>query len=520
MMIHIKRILFFVGIIIIAACSFTDKNNPVVPKDTDKPNTPFPIDGALQQENLLTLSWVFAGSDSFHVYLDDVNPPVNIAAKVKSKTKAVVYVSGTDKIYYWKVVAIMSNGSSIVGPVWRFSTKSQHSTEPGFVLEKHSLTTTPPSDVELLFQVLDMDGKGITDLTVDDFYVYENDKIISYSESNLTITKREENKYKQKVVLLLDNSTSITQDPENPNNLQLLKDAAKGFVDNMTDQQEISVYKFSSAPEQLIGFTTSTNKAAINSAIDNIGVGYATTNLYGSIIETVDDWKDFISLDSIIQGTLIVFTDGDDTQGSKTLQQALSAIGDKHVYTVGLGSEIDPETLEIIGNQSFIGLTDITELSQALLDIQSEIKDFSNSFYWLRYRSPKRGNNIVSLLLLIKDNPIVSKIEWQFSSSKFFDPAPGIYVSSTVTNPTGSDDIILKLGGEPAEVTLRTYGGAKTPLYTWEDHPFIIRVVSDPPTNSKVQVQPAANATVGLINIKVTDTENSFDTIIKFNISN
>ena len=64
-------------------------------------------------------------------------------------------------------------------------------------------------------------------------------------------------------------------------------------------------------------------------------LGYPTTNLYGAVITGAGRWTDQFSSSSIVQGAMIVFTDGSDTQGSYTLNQALSAVGGKRVYTVG-----------------------------------------------------------------------------------------------------------------------------------------------------------------------------------------
>ncbi len=44
---------------------------------------------------------------------------------------------------------------------------------------------------------------------------------------------------------MLDNSSSITNDPNNSNNLDDIKAAAKVFANNMLPQQEIAIYQFS-----------------------------------------------------------------------------------------------------------------------------------------------------------------------------------------------------------------------------------------------------------------------------------
>jgi len=60
-----------------------------------------------------------------------------------------------------------------------------------------------------LFQVVDLNNQGITDLTEADFEVYEDGLPISPSESELKIVKKEDLYYRIKTVLMLDNSTSL-----------------------------------------------------------------------------------------------------------------------------------------------------------------------------------------------------------------------------------------------------------------------------------------------------------------------
>ena len=122
----------------------------------------------------------------------------------------------------------------------------------------------------------------------------------------------------------------------------------------MSKQQEVALYKFSSEPEKILDFTS--DKDLLKTAINSIGGGFATTNLYGAVIGGVSQWEDFVSNDKIIQGSLVLFTDGNDTQGSSTLADALNAIGDKKVYTIGLGSEIERTILEQLGNREHFRL--------------------------------------------------------------------------------------------------------------------------------------------------------------------
>ena len=347
--------------ILSVSCVFDDNStNPPVVTDPSVPHSPIPADGSSNQDNYLELSWLCSNASSYTVYFDTQNPPIHIEKSNISDSRVIVYAAGRGVTHYWQVRARLTDGSVSDGPVWRFATRSSGTAQPGFVMTKYSLTTSPPSNVEVLFQVQDLMGKGVDYLTVNNFELYEDGEEISPTESNLQINQRQVDPFILRTVLMLDNSTSLTDDPLHPNNLDILKAAAKSFVNNMDAQQVVSLYKFSSSPEKLTDFTN--DKGVLEAAINSIDVGFATTDLYGSVIEGVNQWEDFISPDSVIQGDLVLFTDGSDTQGRHTLEEALDAIGIKSVYTVGLGSEIDPEILRLLGTSGTFTINEISQL--------------------------------------------------------------------------------------------------------------------------------------------------------------
>lgn len=207
--------------------------------------------------------------------------------------------------------------------------------EPGYKIVQYgdiSENTQKPCFVNIMFQVTDMQNHGVSTLTTNDFEVLENGQPVSPTESAMQIRKQDVIPYSLKTVLLIDNSTSIEGD------LTAIKNAARSLVLSKLPNQEFAIFVFSENPELLINFTTDTE--ALIDAIESIEPGFASTNLYGSVIEAVGMWEDFYEIDQIQQGFLITFTDGSDTQASSTLSEALLARGQKRVFMVGLGEEI------------------------------------------------------------------------------------------------------------------------------------------------------------------------------------
>jgi len=282
-------------------------------------------------------------------------------------------------------------------------------------MKLYKIETEIPNLVHVMFQVLDLNGEGVSTLTQQDFEIYEDGEPISPTESELDVKKRSEVPYKLRSVLMLDNSTSLR------NNIDEIRNAAVSFINQIVPRQEIAIYQFSENPEMLINFTS--NKDSLLTALQKYQLGYATTNLYGAVIKGASLWNDSFSMNEIVQGTMIIFTDGKDTQCSRTLAEALNAIHNKIVFAIGLGSEIQPEILNAIGTAGYYSISEVNQLSARFSEIQESIVNYANSFYLLSYKSPKRGNNSHSLTIKIKNNPYSgdgSVIISNFNSSNFY----------------------------------------------------------------------------------------------------
>lgn len=347
----------------------------------------------------------------------------------------------------------------------------------------HRISTEAPSFVNILFQVLDLDNWGVTALTSEHFEVREDDQVVSPSESAMRVQKRKAlpHRFKLKTVLMLDTSTSVRDQ------LEQIKEAAIVLVENMTENQEIALYEFSEDPVLLQDFTNDVE--ALTKAIREIRLGFSTTNLYGSIITGTGRWRDVFSTTEVEQGFLVILTDGSDTQGSSTLAEALDARGKKNVYTIGLGNEIDPEVLKELGNAGFFQISDVTELADQLADrfieIQKRIVSFADSFYWLRYLSPKRGDRDHRLELRVIGN-LYNFVLWgEFNSRDFHSVRPEVYINRSSSNPEG----IRVLGitaGDSVRLRVETYPELRSPRYSWRSSDSDIVAIKADPADASV----------------------------------
>ena len=387
---------------------------------------------------------------------------------------------------------------------------------PGYKITEYgniSENAQEPCFINIMFQVTDMQGNGVSSLSTRDFEVLENDQKVSPTESAMQIRKQDVIPYSLKTVLLIDNSSSVEE------NLSEIKNAARSLVLSKLPNQEFAIFVFSDNPVLLQDFTSDVQ--ALTDAIQQIEPGYHTTDLYGSLVEAVNMWEDFYETERIQQGFLVGFTDASDTQGSSSLEDALVARGQKKVYMVGMGDEIEPGVLEEIGNAGYFPIDNVSELTDRFEEIQDEMAGYANSFYWMNYMTPKRGDNDHTLQLRIKENSNTgedSYIEGTFNSAGFYSVEQGLYVNATETNPYGVEQLNI---GEGDTLTLEaiTYLGQNPPDYNWSaaDNT-IIRLLetSDPGSyNMRIVAQGAVGEQT---EVTVTDLSNGLQTTITVDV--
>lgn len=324
-----------------------------------------------------------------------------------------------------------------------------------YTMDKQFMNVELPCFVNVMFQVKNGYGKGISDLTTENFTVFEDNQAVSPTESALTIMKKDATPYQLRTLLMIDNSISVGS------NLADIKQAAKSFVENIESKQKIAVYVFSETTVMVQDFTS--NKSTLYDAIDNIQLGLASTDLYGAVITGVDKWTDFYTENFIQQGYMVLFTDGSDTQGSHTLNEALTARGDKQVFALGMGSEINPSALQQIGNAGYFKIDNFENLSEKFVEVQSDIKDLANSFYYLYYMSPKRGDKDHTLRLAIKGNANTSAsafVYGDFNSQNFYS------MTQTLMINHGQTQVTLTVN-DTYTLTAVTYLPTTTPDYIW-----------------------------------------------------
>jgi len=406
---------------VLVRCTFdTQVTNPT-PSDPAVPTAIQPLNNSKDQSIIQTLKWESNNAVSYDVYLGKVNPPVKI---VSSKTDKQSYVYPIpleyNTTYYWRVAANFSDGTQKISPVWNFTTTANINLgSTGYALYLKKQNTLLPNLVNFLFQVVDLNNNGMPNLQPNDFEFYE-DGLPLKSESFIEIKKQSELPYKIRTVLMLDNSTSLTG-----SEIDKIRIAASSFVKKITANQEVAVYQFSENVEMLSDFTN--QQDSLSRAISRYKSGASTTGLYAAVVKGASLWQDNFSINDVLQGAMIVFTDGNETSRPtvQALSEALTAVSNKFVFTIGLRGKdpLDEETLTRFGTAGFYGINDVSQLENQFTLIQKAIIDYANSFYQSTYKSPRRGIGEYNLTIRIKGNPYTgdySYIIGKYSSAGFY----------------------------------------------------------------------------------------------------
>ena len=413
-----KLFIVFLFAIALSSCSFDKSSSPTTPGiiSSSVPNTPTPSNGSLNQFLFVTLKWECDNAAEYEVYIGETNPPLikYITTVNKSYTTPLLKYNVQ---YFWRVIAKLNDGSSSAGPVWNFTTLPSSSTSGnGYALLLNKIETSVPHDVKVTFQVVDLAGTGVNTLNLSNFEVFEDYLPLSKAESELRVVNHTTVYNQIRTVLMLDNSTSVESDTSK------IKSAARTIARGIRPNQEIAIYQFSDKTYLLQDFTNDAN-LLVNAVNTKYSPGVKSTDFYGAVVFGTSMWTDQFSIEKIIQGCMIIISDGNDTQGSNTLAKAMSAVHNKLVFTIGLGSEIQPEILNALGTGGSFRIGQENEITKQFAKIEQSLIKTANSFYDLSYKSPKRGSGNHTLQIRIIDNQYTgdrSSIFTTFSSANFY----------------------------------------------------------------------------------------------------
>lgn len=387
-----------------------------------------------------------------------------------------------------------------------------------YKFEPYLIKAEYPSFVNVMFSVTDQNNKGVDYLDNDDFEVEENANKISSSEFFRYVKKINQIPSKQKTVILLDKSFSVKDV------LPQIKQAALKLINKIADNQQVAIYTFDDSTVLISDFTN--DKAVLEAKINEIQVGFNSTNLNGSIITGLSRIQNKYTLDGIEEGYLVVLTDGDDQSAINTIEEVITARGNKKVFMVGLGEDLNEDKLNQIAYPgNYINAVKADDLEGKFEQITLDMLRFSNSFYWLNYMSPKR-NNTHTLTVKAKGNTNTAsngKINEDFSANGFKSVFSGVYANIKSGTPYGLDKIEVIYDGvnnlSSIDLKATTYWANDVPVYDWfidNTDNFEIIVNEDDNTKAKLNFKTNGYSIDNKLTLK--DTENDYEKVINVKI--
>ena len=289
----------------------------------------------------------------------------------------------------------------------------------GLQLDLLNASVEHPSNVAMYFVVRDAEGEPMSDLTAEDFSIYEDGQLISEHESQQTILNPEVSTVRY-TLLLLDMSGSVTESGQVP----LIQEASQAFIGNVGEQEQLAIYAFDGRAEiqPISEFSDRAHQPAARVA--RLGAWEAedpSTNLYGAVVQATRVLAEARAGSEVPlhYGTLVIFTDGTDRAHRASLGQAMRSIGgDMSVFTIGLGGEVDPEVLEDLGRDGYFHAEGGDAVVQTFQEVAEEIQRLASAFYLLSYCSPSRAG-VHRLEIELVQGEEQGDVSYRFDASGF-----------------------------------------------------------------------------------------------------
>jgi len=237
--------------------------------------------------------------------------------------------------------------------------------------------TLDVSRVNMLYTVSDKKGRFVTDLTKDEFEVFESKKpqtIIEFAaETDLPL----------RLAILIDTSNSVRD------RFHFQQEAATAFIDGTIrpEHDKAMIVSFDTAAELVADLTG--NVGDLERAVENLRPGGGTA-LYDAIFFAC---RDKLMEDQPLykfRRAMVVLSDGDDNQSRYTRDQALEMAqkADVNVYTISTNiTRVESDGDKVLryfsqetGGQSFFPFK-ASDLNQDFENIANELRHQYNIFY-------------------------------------------------------------------------------------------------------------------------------------------
>ncbi|MDP3151541.1 MAG: hypothetical protein Q8N23_02650 [Archangium sp.] len=311
------------------------------------------------------------------------------------------------------------------------------------------LTSSLPSRVGCMFKVDTCSGEPVSGLSATQFEIFEDGKKVSAYESQQRVAPKGE-RFRLYSVVLLDLSGSMLRSGDFPQ----VQASAGRYLDEALagggDGHRIALMTFDGRqePQLLVNYTS--DRVALRAGLDSLSqtecrassdcAGFSdrrtcagwrcvddSTNLNGAVVATLASLQAQLSTSDVTwrDGAVVLFTDGTDQAARVSSSDAQKAVltSGQHVFTIGLGGEVDEGALRALGKDGYWPVAKAELLDAAFVEIAGRVARLANRFYVLEYCSPKRSGThtlkVVATVDTAKEGLLVGSLSGQFDATGF-----------------------------------------------------------------------------------------------------
>ncbi len=312
-----------------------------------------------------------------------------------------------------------------------------------------TLTATAPSKISLFFRVDTCAGDPVANLDASAFELQEDGRTVSRYESQQRVEPKGEH-FRMDSVVLLDLSGSVLRGTD----FGKLEAAASAYIASVLaipgDGQRVALMTFDGRvhPQVVVDFTD--DAGALQAGLRSLETvectsgadcaGFAdhrtcagwrcvddSTNLYGAVVSTLDTLEARLAMTDVPwhDAALVLFTDGSDQASRVDASVALARAkaSPVHLFSVGLGTDVDVATLAAFGRDGTFTLDTAEQLRTAFDTVATRVASLANRFYLLEYCSPRRGGqHTLKVVATVPDpgfSPLVGGLSADFDASAF-----------------------------------------------------------------------------------------------------
>ncbi|MEJ2642110.1 MAG: VWA domain-containing protein [Desulfosarcinaceae bacterium] len=361
-------------------------------------------------------------------------------------------------------------------------------------LSGRALTAEAPSVVNLTFTARDQNEAPVTDLPASAFVLTEDGIDLDADRYFQHLMPRDRLGHRTPVVIAVDLSATMSGE-----DLAALRTALTDFVGQLSAAglSDLSIALVTFDDRVQVALPLNSDAAAVETAIAGLSIGNPSCDLFGAMVRGCGLWEDRYGSDRITQGYLVLVTFSRDTAALNRLSEAVGARGNRCVYTIGIGAEIDAEDLDSLATKTSWQLEDTASLPEALDQIAGEIQAFPEEVYLLRYASPKReGRHQIQLRLKENTNTTPGARYLADLDAEGFE---SVQPELAVRGPA------MLTVGESVPLTAEVHWVHQSPDLTWQSEDTTTLTVAATDDGAGAQVTGVAQ---GQTLVTVTDTVN------------